>query len=65
MFIGFVSIPSTKVTINCMDINAKKMENNEINTKLILKFAIWRVFKNLNYLIQENKTSVLQFINYD
>jgi hypothetical protein len=42
-----------------MEINAKKMENNEINAKLILKFAIWKVFKNLYYLIQENKTSVL------
>jgi hypothetical protein len=59
MFIGFVSIASTKVTINCMEINAKKMENDEMNTKLILKFAILRVFKNLYYLIQENKTNVL------
>jgi hypothetical protein len=59
MFIGFVSIASTKATINCMEINAKKMENDEMNTKLILKFAILRVFKNLYYLIQENKTNVL------
>jgi hypothetical protein len=59
MFIGFVSIASTKVTINCMEINAKKMENDEMNTKLILKFAILRIFKNLYYLIEENKTNVL------